>query len=601
MSQVQQIKEAIDITELIGERIELKRSGRNWRGLCPFHSEKSPSFFVSEEMQRYKCFGCGETGDAYNFLEKYEGMTFNEALQYLAQRAGIALKEYQPSADDEQRRQQLEILNLAKEYYHYLLIKHKAGQKARDYLKNRGTSSESLKLFQIGYSLPVWDGLVKYLHHKKKYPLQSLVAAGLVINRKGRYYDRFRDRVMFPLKNHRGQVVGFSGRSLEADVKQAKYINSPETKLYHKAELLYGYSELLQSIRKKDEVIVTEGEFDVISSTQAHVNNIVAIKGSAFTLAHAKYIKRVASKILFALDMDNAGIEATKRSIPIAQELDLELRVIKLGNLAEKKKKDPDDVARENPKSWRNLVKNSVSIYQFLIEVAANEYDPQTPDGKRMIMKELAAVIDEIDHEVEKDYYVKELAKLLGVKQSVVVQDIKQIVARKSTRFSKKRASKSEETESTPVLTRYQKLEKYAWFLLLRSQPDKVKKRATELSTVIFENKIQQLLIKKVSDFQPTYSLESFSKFLPEDLQQLVFDLYLQPQYARNVEEIDLDKEWQKTFSTLRRLATKEQISKITTQLDKLDAKAQKTAQEEQQQLELLEQIVLLRSKLKNI
>ncbi|MBT3512275.1 MAG: DNA primase [Candidatus Pacebacteria bacterium] len=597
MSQVQQIKEAIDIVELIGERIELKRGGRNWRGLCPFHGEKSPSFFVSEEMQRYKCFGCGETGDVYNFLEKYEGMTFNEALQSLSEKTGIALKEYKPSLDDDKRRQHLEILNLAKEYYHYLLVEHKAGQKARDYLKDRGTNKDSLKLFQIGYSLPAWDGLVKYLHHKKKYPLVALVETGLVINRKGRHYDRLRDRVMFPLKNHRGQVVGFSGRSLEADVKQAKYINSPETKLYHKAELLYGYNELLQSIRKKGEVIVTEGEFDVISSTQAHVNNIVAIKGSAFTQAHAKYIKRVASKVLFALDMDSAGIEATKRSIPIAQELDLELRVIKLGDMAENVKKDPDDVARENPKGWRDLVKNSVSVYQFLIEVAVNEHDPKTPEGKRAIVKDLAIIIDEISHEVEKDYYLKEIAQLLGVKQGVVAQDIKQIVARKSTKFKKRKTSKSGEEELAPVLTRYQKLEKYAWFLLLRSKSDEVKKRAAELSEIIFENKIRQLLLKKVIEFKPTYSLEAFGKFLPEDFQQLVFDLYLQPKYARNIEELDLDKEWQKTFKDMRRLSIQEQVTQITKELDQLDSKQTKTEDEEKKQSELLEKIVKLRAR----
>lgn len=593
MSQVQQIKEALDIIEIIGERIELKRGGRNWRGLCPFHGEKTPSFFVSEEMQRYKCFGCGETGDVYNFLEKYEGMTFNEALQSLADRAGIALKEYQPSAADEQRHQHLEILNLAKEYYHYLLTEHKAGQKARHYLKDRGTTLDSLKLFQIGYSLPAWDGLIKYLHQKKKYSLENLVETGLVIKRNGRYYDRFRDRVMFPLKNHRGQVVGFSGRSLEADAKQAKYINSPETKLYHKAELLYGYSELLQFIRKKNEVIVTEGEFDVISSTQAHVNNIVAIKGSAFTLDHAKLIKRVATKILFALDMDSAGVEATKRSIPIAQELDLELRVIKLGEFSATEKKDPDDVARADGKGWRDIVKNSVSVYQFLIEAAVAEHDPKSPDGKRMIVKELAAVLNEISHEVEKDYYLKELAKLLGVKQSVVAQDIAQIVARKSTKIS--RQKKSPEVESAPVLTRQQKLEEYSWFLLLRSQPDEVKARAQQLSEVIVPHKIRQLLLKKLLEFKPTYSLEDFSKFLPEDLQQLVFDLYLQPQYARNVEEINIEKEWSKIFTDLKRLSIQSQVAQITKELDELDVKTDK---EEQRQVELLEKIVVLRSKL---
>lgn len=596
MSQVQQIKEATNIVELIGERIELKRSGRNWRGLCPFHGEKSPSFFVSEEMQRYKCFGCGETGDVYNFLEKYEGMTFGESLQTLAQQAGITLQEYKSSPDDEKRQQHLEILNLAKEYYHYLLIEHQAGQKARDYLKNRGTNAESLKIFQIGYSLSAWDGLIKYLHHKKKYHLEDLVETGLVIKRKGRYYDRFRDRVMFPLKNHRGQVVGFSGRSLEADAKEAKYINSPETKLYHKAELLYGYSELLQFIRKKKAVIVTEGEFDVISSTQAHVDNIVAIKGSAFTLDHAKYIKRVAQKILFALDMDSAGVEATKRAIPIAQELDLELRVIKLGEFKAGAKKDPDDVAREDAKGWRELVKNSISVYQFLIEAAVAEFDSQTPEGKKYIIKELASVMSEMKHEVEKDYYLNSLAEILQVKKSIVVKDLEQEYLRQQGKL-RKRPRKKDESENKKPLTRQQKLEKYIWFLLLRSQPEQIKKRAAQLLKLEFSFKKLALLTTKIHDFRPVYSLEKFSKFLPEDFQQLVFDLYLQPQYANLVEDLDIDKEWQQTYTDLKRMSLQEKIAQITQELDQLDAKVEKTKEEEEQQSKLLAEIVKLRAK----
>ncbi|MBU0579177.1 DNA primase [Patescibacteria group bacterium] len=600
MSQVTQIKDASSIVEIINERVELKNSGRNWRGLCPFHGEKTPSFFVSEEMQRYKCFGCGETGDVFNFLEKYEGMTFSEALRYLADRGGITLAEYKPSAADQQRDQLLEVLNLAKEYYHYLLTEHKTGQKARDYHQQRGTTKDSLKLFQLGYSLPAWDGLIKYLHHKKKYDLDKLVEAGLVIKRKGRYYDRFRDRVMFPLKNNRGQVVGFSGRSLEADAKEAKYINTPETRLYHKSELLYGYNELLQFIRKKNEIIITEGEFDVISSTQAHVNHVVAIKGSAFTPAHAKLIKRVASKVLFALDMDAAGIEATKRAIPIAQEVDLELRVIKLGEFNQDEKRDPDDVARENPKLWRQLVKNSVSVYQFLIEVAVAEYDPKTPGGKNKIVKQLAEIINGISHEVEKDYYLKELAKLLGVKQSLVAQDIKQISERKKSKIGRKKQDDQIKLKTDqPVQTYQQKLEKYGWFLLLRSKPDEIKKRTTQLGEIVFQNKTHQLLFKKLLDFKPSYCLETFNKFLPEDLQQLVLDLYLQPKYAKTADEIDLNKEWNKIFPELKRLFIQGQISQITKELDKIDNKYEKTSGEEQLQTDLLEKIVILRSKLK--
>jgi DNA primase len=597
MSQVQQIKDTIDIVEIINERVELKRGGRNWRGLCPFHGEKTPSFFVSEELQRYRCFGCSESGDVFNFLEKYEGMTFNEALRYLADRAGITLKEYKPTAADEKRDRLLEVLSLAKEYYHYLLTEHQAGQAARLYLKQRGTTQDSIKLFEMGYSLGGWDGLIKYLHHKKKYSLNYLEEAGLVIQNKGRYYDRFRDRIMFPLKNHRGQVVGFSGRLLEADAKQAKYINSPETRLYHKAELLYGYHELLQSIRKKDEVIVTEGEFDVISSTQAHVNHIVAIKGSAFTAAHAKLIKRVAGKVLFALDMDSAGVEATKRSIPIAQEVELELRVIKLADFDQEEKKDVDDVAREDSKLWRQLIKNSVSAYQFLIEASLSEHDADTPEGKRSVINQLAVIIDGIDHEVEKDYYQKELAKSLNVKQSVVDQDIKKEAFKQQNKVRRKKVVDKPKVETK--LTRVQKLERYIWFLLLRSKSDQVKKRVAQLKSINFADKNLQLLLVKLVEFKPEFSLESFGKFLAEDLQQLVFDLYLQPQYAQNYEEKDSNDEWLKVLPNLQRSAVKSQISEITHELDKLDQKQTKTNQEEERQSELLEKIVDLRSKTK--
>lgn len=241
MSQIQAVKDATDIVEIIGSKLQLQRSGSYFRSVCPFHSEKSPSFFVSESMQRYKCFGCGESGDVYTFLEKYEGMTFHEALQFLADKAGIKLDSYRPSQEDDERKQILEALDLAKEYYHYLLTQHKIGELARDYLKTRGSNSQSIKIFQLGFAANSWDGLVKYLHHKKKYSHEILLKAGLILNKGGRYYDRFRNRIIFPLKNHRGQVVGFSGRTLDKDPKSAKYINSPETLLYHKKEMLYAF------------------------------------------------------------------------------------------------------------------------------------------------------------------------------------------------------------------------------------------------------------------------------------------------------------------------------------------------------------------------
>ncbi|OGJ41036.1 MAG: DNA primase, partial [Candidatus Pacebacteria bacterium RIFOXYC1_FULL_39_21] len=352
MSQVQQVKDATDIVQLISERVKLVRSGSSYKGLCPFHSEKSPSFFVSEQIQRYRCFGCGETGDVYDFLQKYDGLTFAESLQHLADRAGIKLKDYQRTPEDDLRERLLEILHLTKEYYHYLLTEHKQGESARKYLKERKINSASIELFQMGFAPSGWDGLIKYLHHKKKYSLDDLQQAGLIIRGGGgRFYDRFRGRIMFPLKDHRGRVVGFSGRLLDAEPKEAKYINSPETLLYHKSRLLYGFKELLSEIQKQEAVIVVEGEFDVISSAQNHVNHIVAIKGSALTSEQVKLLARIVKKIILSLDADNAGVEATKRAIEVIGDTDIELRVIDLSTL-EAGQKDVDELARHDPQTW---------------------------------------------------------------------------------------------------------------------------------------------------------------------------------------------------------------------------------------------------------
>src|SRR5258708_805655 len=308
MSQISEVKQASDVVQIIGERVQLQHSGSNWRGLCPFHSEKSPSFFVSDQLQRYKCFGCGETGDVFTFLEKYDGMTFGEALQYLADRAGITLAQQSFSSEDDQRKRLMEILNLSKEYFHYLLTEHKTGEVAREYLKARGINSESIKIFQLGYSLPSWDGLIKYLYGKKKYGLADLEAAGLVFSWKtSRHHGRFRGRLMFPLTDHRGRVVGFSGRVLEPKTKDAKYINSPETSLYHKGQMLFGFSQLYQSLRQENEAVIVEGEFDVISSAQAHVNNVVAVKGSSLSEDHMKLLSRTVTKVILSFDMDSAG------------------------------------------------------------------------------------------------------------------------------------------------------------------------------------------------------------------------------------------------------------------------------------------------------
>lgn len=595
MSQVQQVKDATDIIQVIGERIKLQRSGSSYKAPCPFHSEKTPSFFVSDQLQRYRCFGCGETGDVLDFLQKYEAMSFAEALKYLADQAGIQLKEFQRTSDDDLRERLLAILNLAKEYYHYLLTSHSVGEKARKYLKERSITQESVKLFNLGYSMTSWDGLVKYLHHKKKFPLEEIEQTGLIIRgRGGRYYDRFRGRVMFPLKDHRGRVVGFSGRLLEKDAKEAKYINTPETKLYHKSKMLFGYKELLSEIKKKGEVIVVEGEFDVISSSQNHVNNIVAIKGSALTNEQVKLLARIAKKILLCLDADEAGIKATKRAIEVVGETDIELRVIDLSAL-EGGAKDVDELARHSPKVWRELDNQSISVYEFLLRFSLRKNDPTKPEGKREIIKEVGPVFASIAHAVEKDFYIKKLAETLKVKQDVVKQDLQKIKQNLPLEEEKPVVKADEKKQS-----RQESLERYLIFLLFSSNnfSDKLKLiddfewQTPGLTELIHHFSKLELKLK--------VDLKKISNGLAEDLKQLVFDIVYDPEFTSLNEQINFEDEWLKIFPLLKKEGARTAIKLLQARIKELDRKSEKTPQEEDEFNKLLRKIAhhqqLLRS-----
>lgn len=597
-SQVRQVKEATDIVDVIGERLNLQLAGTYHKGLCPFHSEKSPSFFVSDQMQRYKCFGCGESGDAFEFLQKYEGMTFYESLKYLADQAGITLEQHAKTPEDDHREKILEVLDLAKEYYHYLLTKHEVGQEAREYLKDRGIHSESIKLFKIGFSVVSWDGVINYLHKKKKYSLELLSDAGLIIQGKGgRYYDRFRGRVMFPLTNHRGQTVGFSGRVLDPQAKDAKYINSPETLVYHKSELLFGLSQLYQFIRKQRRVIVVEGEFDVISSSQANVNIIVAIKGSALTQEHAKLLRRTVDVVLLALDTDSAGVEATKKAIITLRETQVELRVVQIPS-----GKDPDDLIRSDPGKWREVVKQSVSAYEFLIAVSLKQHDPDTPEGKRAIMKELGPILAQLEHAVELEHYVKELAESLNVQPEVVKQDITRSKRMQQQNGSKQsdRHEKSLEysTKQSPpaAMTRKMKLEQYLLFLLLQQDGPALAKKAAELAKLELSTVGTSQVLAALIDQGDDVSLETVTKRLPEDLQQKVFAWYSNQDHLKNIDRTDIDTEWHQQIAELKKEQLKAKKDQITKELAELDKKLTKSDVETAKQDGLLKELAQLTS-----
>jgi DNA primase len=602
MSQISEVKEANNIVEVIGERIKLDLGGLNYKACCPFHSEKTPSFFVNPSLQRYRCFGCGANGDVLDFLQNFEGVTFYEALKSLADRSGITLKDFQRSGEDEEREKLLEILSLAKEYYHFLLTKHEVGQTGRDYLAQRGTTAESIKLFQLGFATNAWDSLLKYLHHKKKYPLEQIEKTGLIIKgRNGGYYDRFRERLIFPLKNHRGQVVGFSGRLLSQSPKEAKYINSPETSLYHKSKMLYGYSELFREIKKKEQVVVVEGEFDMISSAQAHVNHVVAIKGSALTTEQVNLLARVTKTIILSLDADAAGIKATERAIEIVRAKGLDLKVIDLKHsdlLAEEDKvKDPDDLAREQPKVWRQAVESAVSVYEFLINHALDAFDPATAEGKRKIINYLAPILEGIDHSVEKEFYLQKLSVSLNVKESLLKDDIAKFGKPKPTADVAPDGAEPKQA----IKTYQERNEEYLLFLLFSFAADLVKERAVALRDFNFAKLGFKQIIEKLLMVKPKFNLQSFAAALAEDLKKSLMDALLNPDYEQNAKDQDLEKEWATTLAMVKKEALRREIALINEEITKLDSSLKRSSEEETRLDQLLTEIVQKQAEIKKL
>jgi len=603
MSQIREVKDSTNIVDVIGERIKLDVSGINFRACCPFHSEKTPSFFVNPSLQRYRCFGCGANGDVLDFLQNFEGVTFYEGLKTLADRAGITLKDVQRTSEDEEREVLLEILNLAKEYYHYILTTHQQGQIGRDYLKQRGTNAESVKLFQLGLATDSWDSLLNDLHHKKKYALDLIEKTGLILKGKsGKYYDRFRGRLMFPLKNHRGQVVGFSGRLLDNNPKEAKYINSPETLLYHKSKMLYGYSELFREIKKKEQIIVVEGEFDVISSAQVHVNHIVAIKGSALSSDHVQLFSRVAKTVILALDSDAAGIKATERSIKLVQSQGMDLRVIDLKH-AGYSAKDPDELSSSDPAAWREASGASVSVYEYLMNHALDMYDPKLPDGKRKIVNYLAPIFSHIDHAVEKEFYVNKLAKVLNVRESLLLADLERFAnvpsAMTSPTVSPTSQEANEKAPATPKNLR-QLSEAYLIFLLFNFKQEEIKEHAKALADITWSSSGFTQIIQAVKDWQGDFVLDKFAKALAEDLKALLMEALLNQDYEANLKQAEVADEWRKTLKMVQQEALLAEIALLNKEISQLDSSQERTPKEEARLDELLTLIVHKQSLLKS-
>lgn len=423
-----EIRHSLDIVDLISEYVQLNKQGRNYFGLCPFHGENTPSFSVSPEKQIYHCFGCGAGGNVFSFLMELEGLSFIEAVQKVAQKGNIELQVTRTTVNKENGKtkelhEMIEAHELLRKFYHHILVNTKDGQHALDYLINRGFSEKSIEKFQIGYALPSWDFATNFLT-SRGYSHDLIEKAGLIIKRENEesFFDRFRDRIMFPIFDHHGKTIAFSGRSLTAE--EPKYLNSPETAIFNKSNILYHFHSARQAIRKNDQIVLLEGFADVIMADKAQVDYAVATMGTSLTDAHVATIRRNANTVTVCYDSDTAGIEAAYRAANMLAHSGCHVRVAMLPNGY-----DPDDYIRTyGVEKFRNeIIGESLTFMSFKMQYYRRGKNLQNEGDRLLYIEEVLKEISTLNKAVERDYYLRQLATEFSISLDALVEQQKQV------------------------------------------------------------------------------------------------------------------------------------------------------------------------------
>lgn len=552
MDEIEQVKAKTDIVELIGQYVKLSKAGRNFKGLCPFHNEKSPSFVISPERQIWHCFGCNKGGDAISFVEEYDRIDFAEALKFLAQKAGVTLSGPVHKTEREKKKDALYELNhLAQQFYSYLLTEHKVGKKALAYLTDeRKLPLALIKKFGIGYAPTGENMLAQYLNKKKKYSLEDIIDAGLASS--GRVVtDFFRGRVVFPIHDVRGNIIAFSGRGLD-DQTFPKYVNTRETKLYRKSESLYGIFFAKEEIRTQKHAILVEGEFDVLTSFREGISNIVAVKGTALTLEQIKLLKRFTEKISFCFDTDPAGTAAQRRSIQLIEQEKIATTVI-----LPPEGKDPDELLNSDPALFKKAIKNDINIYEYIIQTAFKSNNKETAEGKKKILEDTLPYLAAIENEVVKEHHLRKLAEQLDTSFESVMKQSQKIL--------KPQKNFDEPEQVKKAQPRNESLACYMVAILVQApQPFeaitrvKVAFDGIPLNENAYLKVLKQLLTYDALEF----NIQNFAKELPAELYAAFDTCFLLPlpeipdpkDYAKEVNLAALD---------LRNLILKERIQTL--------------------------------------
>ena len=450
-SPVQKIKERLSIEEVVSSYIKLEKIGSNLKARCPFHNEKTPSFFVSADRGNYYCFGCGAKGDIFTFVEEFEGLDFRGALKLLAARAGVPLENYNPKEESEKEKL-YRIMEEATKYFSQNLYLAE-NKKVLDYLKSRGLEDKTIKDFRIGFVRNEWRDLYNFLLGKG-FKDTEIEKAGLIkkVPDKAGYYDRFRGRVMFPIADSSGRIIAFSGRIFEDDGKSAKYLNSPDTPIFNKSYVLYGLDKAKDSIRKNNFSILVEGQFDLVLSHQAGFRNTVATSGTALSdstvskenaVSSLGLILRLSNNILLAFDSDKAGISAIARAGKIALSLGMDVKAVSMEEGV-----DPADLISKNgPNAWKEVIRNSKHLIEFLTNrVLINSKGDLRKVG-REIKEKVLPYVDAIDSAIEKSYFVKRISELTQIPENDLREDLKKI--EKELKYEKQEIEDAKKSGST--------------------------------------------------------------------------------------------------------------------------------------------------------
>ncbi len=563
MDQITEIKQKLDIVDIINPYVSLTKSGRNYKGVCPFHNEKTPSFMVSQELQLFKCFGCGEGGDIFKFIQKIEGVEFPQALAQLAEKAGVKLEQHGLEKEEAGKKILFEINHIATLFYHYILTQHLSGKQALEYAKTkRKISDEIIESFQIGYAPDSWDLLYRTLL-KRNYTPENMLKAGVITPRNSGqgYIDKYRDRLMFPLTDISGKVVGFVGRTVSN--REPKYLNSPETPIFHKSAFIFCLDKAKTFI-KKDGAIFVEGQMDALTAHQFGFNNVVASGGTSLTPTQLQVVSRYTKDLALCFDSDAAGSIAIQRGIELAEKENFNIKVI----MIPAPYKDMDELIHTDIDLAKQVINNPIPIYDFYLVNALKRGDKTSGLGKKKIMEELSRKFTESTSKVVLEHYTKKIAEELDLSEELVKDAFKSRVITDIP---------EPEAQIPAIIGALAKNSphEYILALLLKAPLDTAQTFLYKLGQKDFTNSQLQEIFTALKDYllgrKRKFNIEYFEGTLEENLRKAVDDLYLWDLGEVTEDEKKLNQELDATFERIKKEAAKRELKELTDQIKRAE------------------------------